>query len=185
MMKLEPSHGTDLTSMVPPMRSMLVRTTSMPTPRPDTLVTLAAVEKPAAKMNLWICASLIFSISASVARPFGDRLGLDLLGVEAAAVVGDLDDDVAALVIGGEPDGALLGLAERAPLVRRLQAVIGGVAHHVGERILDQLQHLAVELGVGAVHFELDLLVELGRRGRGRCAAASARRCRSAACGSS
>ena len=33
------------------------------------------------------------------------------VGVEAAAVVGDLDDDVAALVIGGEPDGALLRLA--------------------------------------------------------------------------
>src|SRR5207253_8185288 len=29
-----------------------------------------------------------------------DRLGLDLLGVETAAVVGDADDDVAALVIG-------------------------------------------------------------------------------------
>ena len=111
MVKLEPSPATDLTSMVPPIWSMLVRTTSMPTPRPETLVTVAAVEKPGAKMNLWICASVIFSSSASVARPFCDRLGLDPLGVEAAAVVGDADDDVAALVIGGEADGALLRLA--------------------------------------------------------------------------
>ena len=30
------------------------------------------------------------------------------------------------------------------------------------ERILDQLEHLAVELGLGAVHLQLDLLAELG-----------------------
>ena len=41
--------------LVPPIFSMLVRTTSMPTPRPDTLVTFSAVEKPALKMYCWIC----------------------------------------------------------------------------------------------------------------------------------
>ena len=46
----------------------------------------------------------------------------------------------------------------------RLQAVIGGIAHHMGERVLDQVEHLAVELGLGAVHLELDLLAELGRQ---------------------
>ena len=35
--------------MLPPIRSMLVRTTSIPTPRPDTVVTSSAVEKPGAK----------------------------------------------------------------------------------------------------------------------------------------
>ena len=185
MVKLEPSPGTDLTSMVPPIWSMLVRTTSMPTPRPDTLVTLAAVEKPGAKMNLWICASVIFSRSASVASPFSTRLLLDALGIEAAAVVGDPDDDVAAFVIGGETDGAASGLAGVGAVGRHLEAVIGRVAHHVGERILDQVEHLAVELGVGAVHLEVDLLAEFARRDRARCAAASARRCRSAACASS
>jgi hypothetical protein len=76
MRKLEPSPGTDFTSMVPPIWSMLVRTTSMPTPRPDTLVTFAAVEKPGAKMNLWICASDIFSSSISEAMPFASALAL-------------------------------------------------------------------------------------------------------------
>jgi len=55
---------------------MLVRTTSMPTPRPDTEVTVAAVEKPGAKMNLWICASVIFSRSDSLTRPFWTALAL-------------------------------------------------------------------------------------------------------------
>ena len=45
---------------------------------------------------------------------------------------------------------------------RRLEAVVGRIAHHVGERILDQLEHLPVELGLGAVHLELDLLAEFG-----------------------
>jgi hypothetical protein len=53
-------------------------------------VTAAAVEKPGAKMNLWICASVIFSSSASLARPFSTRLLADAVGVEAAAVIGDL-----------------------------------------------------------------------------------------------
>ena len=51
MVKVVPCAGTDFTSMVPPIWSMLLRTTSMPTPRPETLVTLSAVEKPGAKMN--------------------------------------------------------------------------------------------------------------------------------------
>ena len=85
---------------------------------------------------------------------------LDPLGVEPAAIVGDADDDVAALVIGGETDGALLALAAGEPLGRGLQAVVGGVAHHVRQRILDQVEHLAVELGVGAVHLQFDLLAE-------------------------
>ena len=70
MVTVEPSPATDLMSMVPPIWSILVRTTSMPTPRPETEVTAAAVEKPGAKMNLWIWASVIFSSSASVTRPF-------------------------------------------------------------------------------------------------------------------
>ena len=59
---------------------------------------------------------------------------------------------------------ALLRLAGGGRSRRRLDAVIGAVAHQMGERILDQLQHLAVELGLGAVHLELDLLAEIGRQ---------------------
>ena len=55
-------------------------------------------------------------------------------------------------------------LARGQPLGRRLQPVIGGVAHHMGQRILDQVEHLAVELGVGALHLELDLLVQFARQ---------------------
>ena len=96
-------------------------------------------------------------------KPVGERLLADARGVEAAAVVGHADDDLPALVIGGQPDRAVLGLAGGDAFGARLDAVIGRVAHHVGERVLDALQHLPVELGVGAVHLELDVLAELGR----------------------
>ena len=55
---------------MPPIFSMLVLTTSMPTPRPETLVTFAAVEKPGFMMKAWIWLSDMAASSASDARPF-------------------------------------------------------------------------------------------------------------------
>ena len=52
MRTVVPVPGLDCTSTVPPILSMLVFTTSMPTPRPETLVTLSAVEKPGRKIRL-------------------------------------------------------------------------------------------------------------------------------------
>ena len=76
MVKLRPTPATDFTSTVPPIWSILLRTTSMPTPRPDTLVMVAAVEKPGVKMNLWICASVSFSASVSETSPCAIALAL-------------------------------------------------------------------------------------------------------------
>ncbi len=70
MTKVVPLPAAERISTVPPIFSMLVLTTSMPTPRPETLVTLAAVEKPALNTYCWICWSLICSSSDSLARPF-------------------------------------------------------------------------------------------------------------------
>ncbi len=86
------------------------------------------------------------------------RLRLDALGIEPAPIVGDPDDDETAFVIGGKPDQTVLGLACGAPLFRRFKAMVRRVTHHVRERILDEIEHLAIEFGLGAMHFELDLL---------------------------
>ncbi len=72
--KQEPAPGVLASSIVPPMRSMLARTTSMPTPRPEIEVTASAVEKPARKMKARIWASVIADSSASVARPWASAL---------------------------------------------------------------------------------------------------------------
>lgn len=46
-----PSPGIDETTTVPPSFSIVDRTMSRPTPRPERLVTAAAVEKPGVKMS--------------------------------------------------------------------------------------------------------------------------------------
>ena len=116
------------------------------------LVTFAAVVKPGGEDEI---ADFRFRLGGELGfagEAFFDDLGPDAGKVEAAAVVGDFDDDVAALVPGGQADGALRWLAGGDPLGRRFDAVIGAVAHQVRERILDQIEHLAVELGIGAAH---------------------------------
>ena len=51
ILSVVPDPGRFTRSRVPPIFSILVRTTSIPTPRPETLVTFAAVENPGAKMR--------------------------------------------------------------------------------------------------------------------------------------
>ncbi len=51
MVNVEPLPQAERNSRVPPIFSMFERTTSMPTPRPDTLVIFSAVENPGFMMN--------------------------------------------------------------------------------------------------------------------------------------
>jgi hypothetical protein len=67
-----------------------------------------------------------------------------------------------ALVAGAEADAAVRRFARGEPFCGALDAMIGAVAYEMSERILDQFQYLAVELGLGAMHFEVDLFAELG-----------------------
>ena len=54
MVKRLPTPSCELTSTVPRKAWMFLPTTSMPTPRPERLVTFSAVEKPASKIRLAI-----------------------------------------------------------------------------------------------------------------------------------
>lgn len=76
MTKLVPLPELDFTSTVPPICSILLRTTSIPTPRPEMLVTFEAVEKPAAKMRLLISTWDFSAISNSLIRPASSALAL-------------------------------------------------------------------------------------------------------------
>src|SRR6185437_16139490 len=94
----------------------------------------------------------------------GDRLGADPVDREAAAVIRDFDDDLAALVEGVQGDMPDFRLAGGAAFGGCFKAVVAAVAHHVRQRVLDHLQHLAVQLGLGAEHGQLDLLVHVVRQ---------------------
>jgi hypothetical protein len=71
----------DSTSMVPLSRLTIVwRTTSMPTPRPEISETWAAVENPAAKIRPRAAASVIAVASSAVTRPRSTARALSLAG---------------------------------------------------------------------------------------------------------
>ena len=121
---------------------------------------MAAVEKPGAKMNCWIWFSDSFSASASVARPLAIALALifSVLRPRPSSAISMMmwppswKADSRMVPVSGLP------VARRS--LRAFEPVVGGVAHHVGERILDQVEHLAVELGLRADHLQLDLLAK-------------------------
>ena len=90
-----------------------------------------------------------------------DGFGPDLLGVQPGAVVGDGNDDAAALVERTEHELAMGRLAGADPRFGVLDAVIHAVAHHVHQRVVDVLDDLPVKLGVLAAQFEVHGLARL------------------------
>jgi hypothetical protein len=112
-------------------------------------------------MKRWIWPSVMPGEFRLRRQPLGQGLGADAVHREPAAVVGDFQDDVAAFVEGVQNYVAGFRFASRAPLGRGLEPVIAAVADHVRQRILDQLQHLAVEFGLGTEHGELDLFAHI------------------------
>ena len=59
---------------------------------------------------------------------------------------------------GGDADSTLFGLAGHDAVGGQLDAVIGGVAQNMGQRVADDLDQLTVEFGVAAVDDESELL---------------------------
>jgi hypothetical protein len=92
-----------------------------------------------------------------------DRLRADLLGVEASAVVAHLDRDLAALVVGADPDHALLRLAHGSPLLGWLDPVIDRVPNEVRERVPDRFDDRPVQLGLLAFRLDPRPLAERDR----------------------
>ncbi len=162
MQSRTPWLGLESTSTTPPIRSILARTTSMPTPRPEMAVTSSAVERLGMKTRAVFCAGGHAVGLLGRDEAGGPRLADQSFAVDAAAVVGDLDQYLVAGLAGGDPEragGLLAGLGAQ---LGRLDAVVDRVADDMGERIADHLDHLAVELDVAAVGFEPDLLAEVG-----------------------
>jgi hypothetical protein len=92
-----------------------------------------------------------------------DGLGQDSVAVQAAAVVADFDDDAASVVEGAQHQSAPGRFAGRQSPLGRFDAVVHGVAHQMGERVADLLDHTLVQLGVGAADHQLDVLAQLAR----------------------
>ena len=85
------------------------------------------------------------------------------------------DDHVAAGVARRQLEHAGRRLAGGDALRRRLEPVVERVAHEVHERVAERVDDGAVELRVGALQPQLDLLAEPLRRGRARPAGSAGR----------
>ena len=76
MVTLVPRPGSLETAMVPPVRRTMVRTTSMPTPRPERSETCSAVDSPASMISCSASSSLMLAKRASSIRPRSKALCL-------------------------------------------------------------------------------------------------------------
>ena len=157
-----PSPSLLSTSTIPPIRSMFERTTSIPTPRPEIEVTSLAVDKPASKIKAscsrWSSlAASSFSMNASVER-FCDQL----LAVDPATIVMNVDQDLVARLARRDRKDSDLALSRLEAFCGRFDAMIDGIADDVGQGIADHLDHFAIELDVAAFDIDQHLLSKLG-----------------------
>ena len=182
MRNVVPTPGSESTSMPPPKRFTAARTTSRPTPRPETRLTSSLVENPGAKMRSRIEARSRRGDLALVEQARCERLGGDALLVEPAAVVGDLEDDVVPLLLGPQAQRAPGGLAPLGPHVGGLDPVVDGVAEQVHHRLQDLVGHAAVDLGGLARDLQLDRGAQVPRRLAHQPRQAGEHRARSAPC---
>lgn len=67
---MDPTFSVDSIEILPPKDSIVVLTTSRPTPRPEISETTSAVENPEAKINSLICLSDKLSAASFVIIPF-------------------------------------------------------------------------------------------------------------------
>ena len=153
-----PRPGRLSMSTVPPIFSMLVRTTSMPTPRPEKCVTWSAVEKPGRKMRLTSSRSLSRSACSGVISLAWMALSRTRCGSmpSPSSVISMMTLPPSWKACSEQP--ALGGLAPGQPLVGGLDAVIDGIAHQVRQRVADGLDDRLVQLGLLPLQVDARLL---------------------------
>jgi hypothetical protein len=107
----------------------------------------AAVEKPGTKIS---CNSGAFRRDEAAF----DGLLADFLNSNAGTVIGDLDDDVAALLCGPQLEDSLGILAGGQAHIGHLDAVIKRVSYRMSQRILDGFEETLVQLRVLALDLQ-------------------------------
>jgi hypothetical protein len=90
-----------------------------------------------------------------------DRPCAHCLGIDAASIVADFDQDTAACMPRRQVKGCCGSLPSRTPQFRRFDPMIHAVAYQVQKRIAQLLDHSLVQFRLGAVDGELDSLAQI------------------------
>ncbi len=90
----------------------------------------------------------------------GNGLALDLVNVEAPAVVAHVDEDLVAALVGVHGDMGRFRLAKLFPLPGGFNAVVNSVPEQVQERLADGVDDFLVQFGFLTLDGEFDILVE-------------------------
>src|SRR5580658_3692503 len=91
--------------------------------------------------------------------PALDGAADDFFAIESAAVVGDFDDDLIAVMVGVQPDGAARRFSGCLALGRGFNAMVGGVADQVRHGVGEGVENTFVEISGLPRHFKRDFLV--------------------------
>ena len=129
----------------------------MPTPRPDTFVTLVAVENPGTKIRLTISRGGIARSCSTVARPRSIAFVAIRAGSMPApsSLISMLTWPPSWKARSVKVPSA--GFPCRDADFGRFDAVVDRIADDVGQRILDRLEDRLVQLGVAALQLEPNL----------------------------
>src|SRR3546814_18441794 len=93
-----------------------------------------------------------------------DEAADKLVGIDAAAVVEEFDDDLIARLTRRYGEAAVLALARGAALGGGFDTVIERVADDVAQRIANPLYHFAITLDIGTHDPARELLAAAGNR---------------------
>src|SRR5271163_2478367 len=87
----------------------------------------------------------------------------DFFAIESAAIVGDFDDDLVAVMVGVQADGAARRFSGCLALGRGFDAVVGSVADQVRHGVGEGVENTFVEISGLPRHFKRDFLVAHAR----------------------
>ena len=152
----------------PPRAWIDLRTTSMPTPRPETSETVSAVEKPGRKIRLSISSSVSTSSSAIRPRDTAMPRTRSRLMPRPSSLISMTIRPARCSATRRTVPSAGLPASRRSSGV--FEAVVDGVAQHVGDRFGQPFDHGLVDLGGLALGDQPNVLAVSPRPLRARSA---------------
>ena len=139
-------------STTPPIFSMWDFTTSMPTPRPEKLVTVFRGREPRLEDQAEGLAIAQLLRLFQPQEPIFQRLLFNPRDVDPRPVIADFDVDLSRLRDRHEGSVSLVAICLRDADFRQFDAVVARIADQVHQRILDGLDDGPVEFRLRSVH---------------------------------